>query len=158
MEWVNRLNAYSNVWVNSNVLKYSNVCPEIGAFSIHLQARNQLWTLQGKSFLRGAQFFKTMSSSFKLRPTSFLKGGFALLVTVLPTWGPIVSQSLHLPCHTKPLQPSQSKVLWTKERDDIRRQTSKHLGSGCLRFILPLLSQSDKKGPAWNHSKYTRLA
>jgi len=32
------------------------------------------------------------------------------------------------------------------ERDDIRRQTSKRQGFGCSRFILPLLSQSDKKG------------
>jgi len=71
--------------------KCPNVCPEIGAFSTHLQARNQLWTLQGaKSFLRGAQCFYTMSSSFKVRPTPFSKGGFALVVTVLSTWGQLL--------------------------------------------------------------------
>jgi len=38
----------------------------------------------------------------------------------------IVPHSLHLPHQTKPLPPSQWKVLWTKERDDIRRRTSKY--------------------------------
>jgi len=45
------------------------------------------------------------------------------LFTGMLTWGPIVLQSLHLPHQTKPFQPSQSKVLCTKERDDIRPQT-----------------------------------
>jgi len=39
------------------------------------------------------------------------------------TWGAVVPQSLHLPHQTNL---SQSKVFWKKERDDIRRQTSKH--------------------------------
>jgi len=34
-----------------------------------------------------------------------------------------VPQSLHLPDQAKSFQPSQSKVLCTKERDDIRPQT-----------------------------------
>ena len=38
-------------------------------------------------------------------------------------WGPIAPQSRHLSRQTKPFQPSQSKVLCTKERDDIRMQT-----------------------------------
>ena len=69
------------------------------------------------------------------------------------TWVAIVPQSLHLPRQAKPLPPSQSKVLWTKERDDIRRQTTKRYGCGCSRFILPLLS----KAFAWNHGKYSRI-
>ena len=45
-----------------------------------------------------------------------------LLFTGMLTWEPIVPQSLHLPRQIKPFQPSQSKVLCTKERDDIRPQ------------------------------------
>jgi len=32
---------------------------------------------------------------------------------------------IHLPRQTRPFQPSQSNVLWTKKSSDIRRQTSK---------------------------------
>jgi len=40
-----------------------------------MQARNQLGTPGGaKSFLRGAQFFWTMSNSFKLYQTHFSRG------------------------------------------------------------------------------------
>ena len=35
----------------------------------------------------------------------------APLITGMLIWGPVVSQSLHLPRQTKPFQPSQSKVL-----------------------------------------------
>jgi len=41
-------------------------------------------------------------------------------------WEAMVPQSLRLPLQTKILPPPQSKVLWTKERDDIRPQTSQH--------------------------------
>jgi len=52
----------------------------------------------------------------------------------------------------KTISPSQSKVLWTKERDDIWPQTSKHCCSSSSRYILPL-SKCGKKGPEWNHCK-----
>jgi len=39
----------------------------------------------------------------------------------------------------KAVSPSQSKVLTTKERDDIRPQITKHYWSGISRCILPLL-------------------
>jgi len=42
----------------------------------YMQARNQLGTLGGaKSFLRGAQIFETMSTSFKICPTHFSRKG-----------------------------------------------------------------------------------
>jgi len=48
------------------------------------------------------------------------------------TWGAIALQSLHFPLQslhfplqTKPFPPCQSKVLRTKERDDIRAQITK---------------------------------
>jgi len=45
------------------------------------------------------------------------------LFTGMLTWGPIVPQSLQLPRQTKPFQQFPSKVLCTKQRDDIRPQT-----------------------------------
>ena len=43
---------------------------------IVIQARNQLWTPGGaKRFLRGAHIFRTISNTFKLRPTHFSRGG-----------------------------------------------------------------------------------
>jgi len=61
-----------------------------------------------------------------------LKSGFFDTLT----WGAIALQTLHHPLQTKPFPPSQSKVLRTKERDDIPPQISKHylLGTGILRF------------------------
>jgi len=42
----------------------------------YTQARNQLGTPgEGKSVLRGAQFFWTISNTFKLYPTHFSKEG-----------------------------------------------------------------------------------
>jgi len=73
-------------------------------------------------------------------------------------WGAIAPHSLHLPGQTKLFPPSQSKGLWTKERDDIRLQITKHYWAGISRFILILLLKSDEKGPAWNHGKYPRIA
>jgi len=71
----------------------------------------------------------------------------------------IVPQSLQLPLQPKPFTPSQSKVVWTKDRDDnVPPHTSKHYWSSSSRFILTLHSISDKTGPAWNHCKYWRLA
>ena len=54
---------------------------------LDFQARNQLWTPGvSKSFLGAGQFFKTMSNSFKIRPThfscgdeNFSRGGFVHL-------------------------------------------------------------------------------
>jgi len=67
--------------------------------------------------------------------------------------GASAPHSLHLPGQTKLFPPSQSKGLWTKERDDIRLQITKHYWAGISRFILPLLWKSDEKVPAWNHGK-----
>jgi len=55
---------------------------------LDFQARKQLWTPGGAtSFLGAGQFFKTMSNSFKIRPThfsygdeNFSRGGF------VPPW------------------------------------------------------------------------
>ena len=42
---------------------------------LDFQARNHHWTPEGeKSFLGAGQFFKTMSNSFKIRPTNFSCG------------------------------------------------------------------------------------
>jgi len=66
--------------------------PLRGALRVdHVQARNQLGTPGvAKSFLRGAQLFKTMSNNFQLCPThfswggeQFCRGGEAPLVTGL---------------------------------------------------------------------------
>jgi len=80
-----------------------------------------------------------------------LKSGFFDTLT----WEAIAHQSLHLPLQTKPFPPSQSKVLRTKERDNIRPRISKQYwsGTGTSKFILPFLWTSDEKGPAWNHRK-----
>ena len=51
------------------------------------------------------------------------------------------------PSPDKVVSPSQSKLLRTKERDDIRPQiTTKRYWSGFSRFILPLLWKSDERG------------
>jgi len=54
-------------------------------------------------------------------------------------WGATAPKFLHLPLQTRLFPPSQSKVLRTKERDDIRPQISKRYwsGTGISRFILP---------------------
>jgi len=68
-----------------------------------------------------------MSNSFKLHPKHFSKGERKIflppLFTGMLTWGPIVLQSLHLTSQTKLFKSCQSRVLCTKERDDIGRQT-----------------------------------
>jgi len=70
--------------------------------------------------------FSTMCNSFKLRPKHLFKG--AENFPALPIYGHAYlgtncAPVLHLPRQTKPFQQSQSKVLCTKERDDIRLQT-----------------------------------
>jgi len=55
-------------------------------------------------------------------PVFVLKLGFLYTLTCMA----IVPQSLHLPRQAKPFPPTQSKVLWTKKRDDIRLRASKH--------------------------------
>jgi len=53
------------------------------------QARNQLGTPgRAMSFLRGPRFFWTMSSSFKLCPTHFSRGGRKFSLGGLPTCAP----------------------------------------------------------------------
>jgi len=42
----------------------------------------------------------------------------------------------------KTISPTQSKVLWTKDRGDIRPQLSKHYWSDSSKFILPIHSKS----------------
>jgi len=81
----------------------------------------------------GGEEFSERAQIFKLCPTvlnyvqNILPGGQKIflrpLLTGMLTWGPIVPQSLHLPRQTKSFQPSQSKVLCKKERDDIRPET-----------------------------------
>jgi len=46
---------------------------------------------------------------------------------------------------SKAIHPTQSKVLSTKDRDDIRPQTTKHYWCGSSRLKLPLHWKSDKK-------------
>ena len=65
----------------------------------------------------------------------------------------IFLQSLHLPLQPKPHPSPHSKFLWTKIRDDIRPQINKRHWSGSSRFLLPLHSKSNTKGPAWNHGE-----
>jgi len=61
-------------------------------------------------------------------------------------------QSLHLTRQTKPFQPSQSNVLCTKERGDIRLQTNILGLQLFLIYIAPPLKIWWKK-IAWNHGK-----
>jgi len=65
---------------------------------LDFQARNQLWTPGGaKSFLGAGQFFKTMSNSFKLRPTHFSCGdeNFSWGAFVPPGYGPVDFYTSH---------------------------------------------------------------
>jgi len=68
--------------------------------------------------------FKRMGQNqmYESAPVFVLKLGFSYTFTCVA----IVSQSLHFPRQAKPFPPAQSKVLWTKKRDDIRLRTSKH--------------------------------
>jgi len=77
-------------------------------------------------FLEGLKFFKLCPIVINFVQNVFPRGAKkfpAPLFTGMLTWGPIVPQSLHLPRQKKPFQSSQSKVRYTKERDDIRRRT-----------------------------------
>ena len=78
------------------------------------QARNQLWTPVGaKSFLRGAQFFLTVSNSFKLRPTYFSRGA-KFFPCPPPGYGPAVAKHCNLAFCSFVLKIDWSKTFLTE--------------------------------------------
>jgi len=60
-----------------------------------------------------------------------------------PSWEAIFAQSLHFPL--QPFHRPQSKVLWTKDRDDIQAQSSKYHWSDSSKFILLIHAKSDER-------------
>jgi len=97
-----------------------------------------------------------MSNSFKLHPKHFSKRAKNFPAPPIYVHAYLGSNCAPvptpLPLQTKPFQPSQPKVLCTKERDDIPPQTENVRAPVVFGLYCPS-SQNLTKNFAWNHGK-----